>query len=88
MEGRAGTFEQRRQIQNEGPRPPSRPTITTSIRTFTTGLPDVNAAELRRARLGVEGVLFYDWHTCSKSTFANDVTAIKDAYVQYQGFRL
>jgi phosphate-selective porin OprO and OprP len=50
-----------------------------------TGRPDVNAAELRRARLGVEGVLFYNVAYKFEVDFANDVTAIKDAYVEYDG---
>jgi phosphate-selective porin OprO and OprP len=50
-----------------------------------TGRPDVNAAELRRARLGVEGVLFYNVAYKFEVDFANDVTAIKDAYVEYNG---
>jgi phosphate-selective porin OprO/OprP len=48
--------------------------------------PDVAATELRRARLGVEGVMFYDWKYILEVDFANDSTAIKDAYIQYTGW--
>ena len=54
--------------------------------TAITGDPDVSATELRRARLGVEGVLFSDWKYILEVDFANDTTAIKDAYVQYTGW--
>jgi phosphate-selective porin OprO and OprP len=50
-----------------------------------TGEPDVNAAELRRARLGVEGVLFYDYLYKFEVDFAGDRAAVKDAYVEYTG---
>jgi phosphate-selective porin OprO/OprP len=50
-----------------------------------TGDPDVNAAELRRARLGVEGVVFYDYVYKFEMDFAGDNAAIKDAYVEYIG---
>ena len=50
-----------------------------------TGRPDVSAFELRRARLGVEGVVFYNVAYKFEVDFANDVTAIKDAYVEYNG---
>ncbi|ODA66164.1 Porin P precursor [Methyloligella halotolerans] len=50
-----------------------------------TGDPDVSAVELRRARLGVEGVMFYDWVYKFELDFAGDKTAIKDAYVEYTG---
>jgi phosphate-selective porin OprO and OprP len=49
------------------------------------GFPDVSAAELRRARLGVEGVVFYNVGYKFEIDFANDETAIKDAYVEYNG---
>jgi phosphate-selective porin OprO/OprP len=39
--------------------------------------------ELRRARLGVEGVVFYDWKYKFEIDFAADEVAIKDAYVAY-----
>ena len=50
-----------------------------------TGRPDVNATELRRARLGVEGVVFYTVEYKFEVDFANDEAAIKDAYVEYTG---
>ena len=50
-----------------------------------TGFPDVSAAEIRRARLGVEGVVFYNVGYKFEVDFANDETAIKDAYVEYLG---
>jgi phosphate-selective porin OprO and OprP len=48
-----------------------------------TGEEDVSGVELRRARLGVEGVVFYDWKYKFEVDFAGDETAIKDAYVAY-----
>jgi phosphate-selective porin OprO/OprP len=50
-----------------------------------TDTPDVSAAEIRRARLGVEGVVFYNVAYKFEIDFANDETAIKDAYVEYNG---
>lgn len=50
-----------------------------------TGQPDVSAAELRRARLGVEGVLWHDVKYKFEVDFANDETAIKDAYIEHVG---
>jgi phosphate-selective porin OprO/OprP len=50
-----------------------------------TGFPDVSAAELRRARLGVEGVVFYDWKYKFEVDFAGDSSEIKDAYIAYSG---
>lgn len=50
-----------------------------------TGRPDVNATELRRARLGVEGVVFYTVEYKFEVDFANDEAAIKDAYLEYTG---
>jgi phosphate-selective porin len=47
--------------------------------------PDVSATALRRARIGVEGVMFYDWKYILEVDFANDVTSVKDAYLQYTG---
>ncbi|MGZ8415992.1 MAG: porin [Methyloceanibacter sp.] len=44
---------------------------------------DISAVELRRARLGVEGVVFYDWKYKFEIDFAGDEVAIKDAYVAY-----
>jgi len=51
-----------------------------------TGEQDVNAVELRRARLGVEGVVFYDWKYKFEVDFAGDETAIKDAYLAYSNW--
>src|SRR3990172_3777270 len=50
-----------------------------------TGRPDVSAAEFRRARLGVEGVVFYTVEYKFEIDFANDVVSIKDAYLEYTG---
>lgn len=44
---------------------------------------DISAVELRRARLGVEGVVFYDWKYKFEVDFAADEVAVKDAYVAY-----
>ena len=52
-----------------------------------TSFPDVSATELRRARIGVEGILYYDWKYIVEVDFANDVVVMKDAYLQYQGFK-
>jgi phosphate-selective porin OprO/OprP len=56
-----------------------------------TGRPDVNAVELRRARLGVEGVVWYDVKYKFEVDFASgtDVNPgqIKDAYVAYAGLK-
>src|SRR5262245_23963383 len=48
-----------------------------------TGEGDISAVELRQARLGVEGVVFYDWKYKFEVDFAGDEVAIKDAYVAY-----
>jgi phosphate-selective porin OprO/OprP len=48
-----------------------------------TGEGDISAVELRRARLGVEGVLFYDWKYKFEADFADNEVAVKDAYVAY-----
>jgi len=56
--------------------------------TRITGFPDLSATEFRRARLGVEGILWYDYKYVFEIDFANDVVRVKDAYLQYQGFRL
>jgi phosphate-selective porin OprO/OprP len=48
-----------------------------------TGEGDISAVELRRARLGVEGVVFHDWKYKFEVDFAADEVAIKDAYVAY-----
>jgi phosphate-selective porin OprO/OprP len=47
------------------------------------GEQDVNGVELRRARLGVEGVVYYDWKYKFEVDFAGDGTAVKDAYIAY-----
>jgi len=51
-----------------------------------TGEPNVNGVELRRARLGVEGVVFYDWKYKFEVDFAGDETAVKDAYIAYSNW--
>ncbi|MCB1441723.1 MAG: hypothetical protein KDJ72_01770 [Methyloceanibacter sp.] len=50
-----------------------------------TGDPDVSAVELRRARLGVSGTLFYDWNYKLELDFAGDNASIKDAFIEYTG---
>lgn len=50
-----------------------------------TGFPDVSAAEMRRARIGVEGVVFYDVAYKLEVDFAGDTAEIKDAYLEYTG---
>ena len=50
-----------------------------------TGRPDVSAAEFRRARLGVEGVVFYTVEYKFEVDFANDAVSVKDAYLEYTG---
>jgi phosphate-selective porin OprO/OprP len=52
-----------------------------------TGRPDVSAVELRRARLGVEGVVWYDVKYKFEIDFADNEVAIKDAYVAYAGLK-
>ena len=44
---------------------------------------DVSGVELRRARLGIEGVVYYDWKYKFEVEFAGDEVEIKDAYVAY-----
>ncbi|MGH9808855.1 MAG: OprO/OprP family phosphate-selective porin, partial [Terriglobia bacterium] len=56
----------------------------TPITTF----PDVSATEIRRARLGMEGIVFYDWKYILEVDFANDDARVRDAYLQYQGFKI
>jgi phosphate-selective porin OprO/OprP len=51
-----------------------------------TGDPDVSAAEIRRARLGVEGTLWRDVDYKLEVDFANDESALKDAYFEYTGW--
>jgi phosphate-selective porin OprO/OprP len=48
-----------------------------------TGDQDISAVELRRARLGVEGVVFYDWKYKFEMDFAGNKASIKDAFVSY-----
>jgi phosphate-selective porin OprO/OprP len=48
-----------------------------------TGEGDISAVELRRARLGVEGVIYYDWKYKFEVDFAANEVAIKDAYLAY-----
>lgn len=48
-----------------------------------TGEGDISAVELRRARLGVEGVVFEDWKYKFEIDFAADEVSIKDAYLSY-----
>jgi phosphate-selective porin OprO and OprP len=56
--------------------------------TAVTTYPDISATELRRARLGVEGVIYYDVKYILEVDFANDLVAVKDAYLQYQGVKI
>jgi len=51
-----------------------------------TGDPDINDWEARRARLGVEGTIWYDWKYKFEIDFAGNDTDIKDAYIAYAGF--
>ena len=48
-----------------------------------TGEGDISAVELRRARIGVEGVIFYDWIYKFEVDFAGDSSEIKDAYIAW-----
>jgi phosphate-selective porin OprO/OprP len=56
--------------------------------TAIAGFPDLSATELRRARLGVEGIAWWDFKYVFEVDFANDDTRVKDAYLQYQGLKL
>ena len=56
--------------------------------TRITSFPDVSGTELRRARLGVEGVLYYDWKYIFEFDLANDSVRVRDAYLEYQGFKI
>lgn len=52
-----------------------------------TGDPDINGWEARRARLGVEGTVYYDWKYKFEIDFAGGNEAeVKDAYIAYAGF--
>lgn len=50
-----------------------------------TGDKDINGVELRRGRIGVEGVVYYDWKYKFEVDFAGDGAEIKDAYLSYVG---
>ena len=52
--------------------------------TRITSFPDVSGTELRRARIGVEGIMFFDWKYILEVDFANDTPVVKDAYLQYR----
>jgi phosphate-selective porin OprO and OprP len=52
-----------------------------------TGKPNVDAVEMRRARLGVEGVVFYDVAYKFEVDFADNEVSVKDAYVAYTGLK-
>jgi phosphate-selective porin OprO/OprP len=56
--------------------------------TRITSFPDVAGTELRRTRLGVEGVIYYDWKYIVEVDFANDAVRVRDAYLEYQGFKI
>jgi phosphate-selective porin OprO and OprP len=56
--------------------------------TRITSFPDVSGTELRRARLGVEGVIYYDWKYLFEFDLANDAIRVRDAYLEYQGFKI
>jgi phosphate-selective porin OprO and OprP len=56
--------------------------------TRITSFPDVSGTELRRARLGVEGVIYYDWKYILEVDFANEAVRVRDAYLEYQGFKI
>ncbi|MEM7398949.1 MAG: porin [Pseudomonadota bacterium] len=51
-----------------------------------TGEDDINSWEARRARLGVEGKVFYDWKYKFEIDFADNEVDFKDAYISYAGF--
>jgi len=48
-----------------------------------TGADDISAVELRRARIGVEGTVYYDWKYKFEMDFAGNGSSVKDAYVAY-----
>jgi phosphate-selective porin OprO and OprP len=48
-----------------------------------TGDDDVSAVELRRARIGVEGVIYYNFKYKAEVDFAGDEAEIKDMYIAY-----
>ena len=45
----------------------------------------MSATVLRRARLGVEGVAFYNFKYILEVDFANNAVAVQDAYLQVHG---
>jgi phosphate-selective porin OprO/OprP len=48
-----------------------------------TGEGDISGVEIRRARLGVEGTVFYDWKYKFEVDFGGSEVAFKDAYIAY-----
>lgn len=50
-----------------------------------TGEPDIDATELRRGRLGVEGVVYHDVKYKFEVDFADNEVDVTDAYLQYKG---
>ena len=53
--------------------------------TTTTFAPDVSGTAIRRARLGFEGVAFYDVKYVLEADFAENAVSLNDAYIQYTG---
>jgi len=51
--------------------------------TGLTGKQDISGVELRRARIGVEGSVYYDWKYKFEMDFAGNGSSVKDAYVAY-----
>jgi phosphate-selective porin OprO/OprP len=49
------------------------------------GAPDISATEIRRARLGVQGVVFSDVKYKFEVDFADNEAELKDAYLTYTG---
>ena len=45
-----------------------------------------DGTELRRARMRFEGVFYRDWLTRIEVDFGDNVTAVKDAFLEYNGF--
>ena len=56
--------------------------------TNITKAPDVDGTAIRRARLGVEGVSFYDLKYVLEVDFAENAVSLKDAYIQYTGLKI